>query len=97
MSLNTTICGALADRDAGRLLAAVLQRVDAEVGELGHFLVGGPDTEDPAGVLRSAVVGIEIVIQQTVSARHCLMVTAGCRRESPFLVRGSRYISSTRR
>jgi len=30
---------AVADRDPRRLLAAVLQRVEAEVGELGHVLV----------------------------------------------------------
>ena len=67
--------GALADRDAGRLLAAVLQGVDAEVRELGHFLVGGPDSEDAACVLGAAVVWIEILIQPTVSAWHCLMVS----------------------
>jgi hypothetical protein len=31
--------GAVADRDPGRLLAAVLQRVQAEIGERGHVLV----------------------------------------------------------
>ena len=32
--------GAIADRDPGRLLAAVLERVQAEVGELCHVLAG---------------------------------------------------------
>jgi hypothetical protein len=41
----------VADGDPGRLLAAVLQRVQAEVGELGHLFAGGPHPEDAAGVL----------------------------------------------
>ena len=56
---------------------AVLQGVQAEVGELGHFLAGGPDAEHPAGVLWSAVVGVEVVVQQTVCAWHCLMRNGG--------------------
>ena len=47
MSLKTTILGAVADRDPGRLLAAVLQRVEAEVGELGHVLVGATRRRTP--------------------------------------------------
>ena len=50
---------AVADRDAGRLLAAVLQRVEAEVGQLGDVLARGPDAEDAAGVLGALVVRIE--------------------------------------
>ena len=42
--------GAVADRDARRLLAAVLERVQAVVGELGHILARRPDAEDPAGI-----------------------------------------------
>ena len=61
---------AVADRDAGRLLAAVLQRVEPEVGELGDVLAGGPDSEDAAGVLGSAIVWVEIVGQTPISARH---------------------------
>ena len=48
---------AVADRDAGRLLAAVLQGVEAEVGQLGDVLAGGPDAEDATGVLRSLLAG----------------------------------------
>ena len=65
---------AVADRDAGRLLAAVLQRVEAEVGELGDL--GGrpgpprPDAEDAAGVLRALLLGMEIVTEPTVAAWH---------------------------
>ena len=42
---------------------AVLQRVEPEVGELGDVLAGGPDAEDAAGVLGSAVLRVEIVGQ----------------------------------
>ena len=40
--------GAVADGDAGRLLAAVLQGVEAVVGELGDVLAGSPDAEHAA-------------------------------------------------
>ena len=63
---------AVADRDAGRLLAAVLEGVEAEVGELGDVLTGGPDTEDAAGVLGSAVLRVEVVRQAAVSATAAL-------------------------
>jgi len=52
---------AVADSDAGRLLAAVLQRIEAEVGELGHLFAldatAGPDPEDAARVPWSFFVG----------------------------------------
>ena len=38
---------AVADRDSRRLLAAVLQRVEAEVGELGDFLAGAQTPKTP--------------------------------------------------
>ena len=44
--------GAVADRDAGGLLPAVLQRVEAEVGELGDLFAGRPDAEDAALLAR---------------------------------------------
>ena len=44
-------------RDAGGLLAAVLQRVEAVVGELGHLFAGSPDAEDATGILGPGIVG----------------------------------------
>ena len=49
---------AVADRDAGRLLATMLKRIEAEVGELGDLLAGGPDAEDSARVLRAFLAGM---------------------------------------
>ena len=42
---------AVADRDPGRLLSAVLQGVEAVVGQLGDVLPGRPHAEDATGVL----------------------------------------------
>ena len=58
---------AVADRDAGRLLPAVLQGVEAEVGELGDVLAGGPDAEDAARVLGAAILRVEVVVEPTVA------------------------------
>ena len=58
---------AVADRDAGRLLAAVLEGVETEVGELGDVLAGGPDAEDAAGVLGALVLRVEVVVEPTVA------------------------------
>ena len=44
---------AVADRDAGRLLAAVLEGVEPEVGQLGDVLARRPDAEDPTHVAES--------------------------------------------
>ena len=63
---------AVADRDAGRLLAAVLEGVEAEVGELGDLLAGRPDPEDAAGVLRALLAGEQIVREPSVAARHAV-------------------------
>ena len=43
----------VADRDAGRLLAAVLEGVETEVGQLGDVLARRPDAEDPTHVAES--------------------------------------------
>ena len=43
---------AVAHRDAGRLLPAVLEREEPEVGELGDRLAGCVHPEDAAGVAR---------------------------------------------
>ena len=64
---------AVADRDPGGLLAAVLQGVEPEVGELGDLFAGRPDAEDAAGVLRALLAGLtgkEIVGEPTVTALH---------------------------
>ena len=80
---------AVADRDAGRLLAAVLQGVEAEVGELRDVLAGGPDPEDAARVLRSLVVGVEgggqpavAPLARAAGVRHALECR-GRRRDHP--------------
>jgi hypothetical protein len=52
---------AITDRDAGRLLSAVLQRVESVVGELGDVLPRRPDAKYATSIPRRAVVGIEIV------------------------------------
>ena len=49
---------AVADRHARRLLAPVLQGVEAEVGQVGDGLAGGVDAEDAARLLRRVVVGV---------------------------------------
>ena len=56
--------------DARALLAAMLQRVEPEVGELGNLVTGGPHAEDAAGVLETAIRVEEIVDEATISARH---------------------------
>jgi hypothetical protein len=48
---------AVGGRDARGLLAAVLERVQTEVRELGHLFTGCPDAEDAAGVLRAFLAG----------------------------------------
>ena len=45
------------DGDAGGLLAAVLQRVQAVVAELGDLLAGRPDAEDAALLAGRRIVG----------------------------------------
>jgi hypothetical protein len=42
--------GAVADGDAGRLLATVLERVQPVIGKLGDILARRPDAEDAAGI-----------------------------------------------
>jgi hypothetical protein len=60
----------VADGDTGGLLSAMLQGVQPEVGQLGDLFARRPDAEDSAGVLRSAVVGIELVGKSPIAARH---------------------------
>ena len=62
--------GAVGHRDPGRLLTAVLEGVQAEIGQLRDLLARRPDTEDATGVLRSGILGIEVVRQPSITARH---------------------------
>jgi hypothetical protein len=66
---------AVADRYAGGFLAAVLQRVQAEVSELGDLFPRRPDAEDSARVLRSLVLVEEFVGQLAVASRHVFECT----------------------
>ncbi len=63
--------GAVGDGDPGGLLAAVLQRVQPEVGEFRDLFPGGPDADDAAGVARTRLVGIEFRGESTVTSGHC--------------------------
>ena len=81
---------AVAHRDAGGLLAAVLEGVQPEVGQLGDLLAGGPHPEDATRVLRSLVLRVEGGGQPAVAAlarvagvRHGLEST-GAPRPDPF-------------
>src|SRR5690606_4766953 len=65
---------AVGRRDTGRLLSAVLQRVQAEVGQPGDILAGCPDTEDTAFVLRAFLSGKEVMGEPSVAACHGPMV-----------------------
>ena len=62
--------GAVGHRDAGRLLTAVLEGVQAEIGQLRDLFPRRPDPEDATGVLRSGILGIEVVRQPSITARH---------------------------
>ena len=62
----------VADGDARRLLAPVLQGVQAEVGELGDFLTGGPHAEHSACVPRRPVSGIYVVRQSAIGVDHAV-------------------------
>ena len=68
--------GAIADGHPGRLLAAVLEGVEPEVGQLGDSLAGCPHSEHAAGILGTFVVPGQIVIKTSVSALHSASVGA---------------------
>ena len=70
---------AVADRDAGRLLAAVLQGVQAEVGELGDVLARRPHPEHATGVLGALVLRVERQRQPAVAAPACDRSARGVR------------------
>ena len=56
MSRKRGDVAALAGGDPGRLLAAVLERVEREVGEAGDVVAGRVDAEHPALVARAVAV-----------------------------------------
>ncbi len=60
---------AVADRHPGRLLPAVLQRVEAVVGQLGDVLAGRPDAED-AALLTDGCLGLVRVELVLLAGRH---------------------------
>src|SRR5829696_4380918 len=62
--------GAVGHRDARRLLTAVLEGVQTEIGQLRDLFTRRPDTEDATGVLRSGIVGVEVVREPSITARH---------------------------
>ena len=64
-----------ADRHAGRLLAAVLQGVEAEVEEVGDRLARGVHPEDPAGLLLAVFDGLDE--QVVVRRRHAVEPSDG--------------------
>ena len=61
---------AIAHGDSGRFLAAVLQRVQAVIGQLGDFFAGGPNSEYPTCVLRAFFARHQIVGEQSITAGH---------------------------
>ena len=73
----------VAHRDASRFLTTVLQRVQAEIGQLGDLFTGGPNTEHAARILGSSILGIDVVSQASISAGHVLKCTGQAPRETP--------------
>ena len=72
--------GAVGGGDAGRLLAAVLEGVQAEVAQAGDVLTGGPHTEDAALLSRRGLELVGVVIGQSSQAGNGLgMVEGGLR------------------
>ena len=74
---------AVAHRDPGRLLPAVLEREEAEVGEVGDGLAGGVDPEDPAGVSEDGPVESAVSIATSIADGRPLRIrlsTVGLRR-----------------
>jgi hypothetical protein len=64
--------GAVADRDARCLLAAMLQCEEPEVGEFRDLFLRRPDTEDAARILGATLLGVEIVGQPAVASGHLI-------------------------
>jgi hypothetical protein len=60
----------VADSNAGGLLTAVLQRLQAVVGELRDVLAWRPDAEDSATVSLGSIKGIKIMRETAVWLNH---------------------------
>ncbi len=69
-------CAAVADGDAGRLLAAVLEGVEPDVGQAGDRRAGRPDADDAALLARA----VRLVHGEHVTHDSA----AGLRRQTPF-------------
>ena len=83
--------GAVGGGDAGRLLAAVLEGVQAEVGQAGDLLAGGPDAEDTALLTRRGLELVGVVVGQGAQARDAGGHLGHCgSRRSPGGLRGRR-------
>ncbi len=65
----------IAGGDPRRFLAAVLQRVEAVVGEFGYLFPGRPHPEDTTGVLGSFFAGKKIMGKLSVAAHHGLILS----------------------
>jgi hypothetical protein len=61
---------AITDRDAGRFLTTVLERIEAEVGQLGDFFARCPYAKDPARVLGAFFTGKKVMREQTITSCH---------------------------
>src|SRR5262249_38300717 len=93
--------GAVADRDAGGLLPAVLQRVEAEIRQLRHLFATRPDPEHAALVLRTLFDGVQVVAEQAIASGHLLLLIGwegsgvADRASNPQLAGGSGVVYAT--
>ena len=71
----------IAGRDAGAFLPAVLQRVEAEIGEVRHLFPRRVDAEEAAGFLHALVA--EPVAPQNAVSQAWRSVSSGTRTSDP--------------
>src|SRR2546421_5164386 len=71
----------VAGRDAGAFLAAMLQRVEAEIGEVRHLFPGRIDAEEAAGLLHALVA--EPVAPQNAVSQAWRRASSGTRTSAP--------------
>ena len=60
----------VADRNARRLLAAVLQGIQAVVRQFGNLIARSPHPKNTACVLRSFFTGQQVVGEESITAGH---------------------------